>query len=185
MSYRDTVLYTAYQEAAKPVHWARHEQRILDYFHVSTGKPTTKAAALQISWCSYFVHWCLVKGGMRVLPRAGAAGELGGMGSVGRFMKPSGGCYEAYGVYQRKYRPRPGDMYNRLKPNNHIGFIRDVREVGKGQYEILTIDGNSGPLGYSPYFDASNLIGKGFIYLRPEWVRLGGENWYIQLCEED
>jgi hypothetical protein len=185
MSYRDTVLYAAYQEAAPPVHWAQHEARILDYFRVSTGRTYTKANALKVSWCSYFVHWCLVKGGMSPLPSVGTAGELGGMGSVGRFMKPSGGCYEAHGVYRRQYHPRPGDMYNRIRPNNHIGFIRDVREISKGQYEILTIDGNSGPDWFSPYFDSSNLIGKGFVYQRPEWIRLGGENWYIELCEDD
>jgi hypothetical protein len=45
MSYRDTVLATAYEELKKPVHWAVHESRILEYFRVSTGEAFTKARA--------------------------------------------------------------------------------------------------------------------------------------------
>lgn len=36
MSYRDTVLYCACEEAQKPVHWAAHESRILECFLIST-----------------------------------------------------------------------------------------------------------------------------------------------------
>jgi hypothetical protein len=182
MSYRDTVLFNAYNEAQQPVHWAKHESRILEYFQTSTGKAFTKKPALKISWCSYFVHWCLVQGGMNPLPVVGGSDKVN---AIGRFMKPVGGCYEAYPVFQKKYRPRPGDMYNKLVPNNHIGLVRDVREISPGTYEILTIDGNSGPQGFSAYFDSSAQIGSGFIYQRPEWRRLSGQDWYIKLCDAD
>jgi hypothetical protein len=191
MSYRDTVLYTAFQELSYPVHWKHHEARILEYFKVSTGIPYTKASALQVSWCSYFVHWCLVKGGMQVLPQAGTAGTLGSMGSIGRFMKPSGGKYESFPVFKKDYVPQPGDMYNRPKPNNHIGFISDVRPLPNGKFEVRTIDGNSGPMSFSPYFDGTinpatgrTWIGAGFIYQPPGWRSLSDDCWYIKLCDD-
>jgi hypothetical protein len=184
MSYRDTVLFNALGELAPPVHWATHEDRILDYFRVSTGTPFTKAAALEISWCSYFVHWCLAKGGMQTLPKAGTAGTLGKMGSVGRFMKSQGGVLEDYPVLKKNYEPKPGDMYNRPIPNNHIGFISAVRPSGNGTYEIQSIDGNSGPAGFSPFFDMSHgrKIGYGFNYQPPGWRKLTNDCRYIQLC---
>lgn len=187
MSFRDTVLMAAYQELSVPVHWKTHESRILDYFKVSTGVTYTKKAALEVSWCSYFVHWCLVQGGMNPLPMVGTAGSLGSMGSVGRFMKPSGGVYESFPVIKKNYRPKPGDMYNRPTPNNHIGFISDVREGANGKFEIRSIDGNSGPMGFSPFFDISHgrKIGYGFIYQPEAWRTLADECWYIQLCEGD
>ena len=183
MSFRDTVLYTAFGELAPPVHWATHEDRILEYFSVSTGRSITKASALEVSWCSYFVHWCLVKGGMQTLPKAGTAGTLGKMGSVGRFMKSAGGVFEDYPV--TKYHPKPGDMYNRPVPNNHIGFISAVRE-SNGTYEIQSIDGNSGPMGFSPFFDMSHgrKIGYGFIYQPTGWRKLTNDCFYIKLCDE-
>jgi hypothetical protein len=186
MSYRDTVLYNAYNELLLPVHWKKYESRILDYFQVSTGLAYTKKDALEVSWCSYFVHWCLAKGGMQVLPRVGTAASLGSMGSIGRFMKVNSGVYEAYPVYQKKYTPKPGDMYNRPNPNNHIGFIADVREAGNGNYEIRTIDGNSGPMAFSPYFDMSfgRKIGYGFINQPDGWRKLSGDCWYIKLCDD-
>lgn len=187
MSYRDTVLSAAYQELAAPVHWKNHEHRILDYFSTSTGINFTKKAALEVSWCSYFVHWCLVKGGMQPLPRVGTPGTLGKMGSVGRFMKNSGGVYDAYPVYKKQYRPRPGDMYNRPVPNNHIGFISEVRESANGTFEVRTIDGNSGPMAFSPFFDMSHgrKIGYGFIFQPGGWRKLTGDCWYIKLCDEN
>lgn len=186
MSYRDTVLMTAFKELSPPVHWKNNESRILEYFKTSTGTNWTKKAALEISWCSYFVHWCLVQGGMSPLPLVGNSGDLGKMGSVGRFMKPSGGVYESYPVYKKNYRPKPGDMYNRPKPNNHIGFISDVREAEDGTFEIRSIDGNSGPINFSPLFDISHgrKIGYGFIYQPDGWRKLTGDCWYIQLCDD-
>jgi hypothetical protein len=83
---------------------------------------------------------------MNPLPMAGAAGKGN---AIGHFMKSTGGGQEAYPVAQKKYRPQPGDMYNMLHPNNHIGFIREVQDAGNGMYKIHTIDGNSGPLGLS------------------------------------
>ncbi len=190
MSYRDTVLYTAYQELQKPVHWRQHEARILEYFQVSTGLPYKKKEALQISWCSYFVHWCLVRGGMNPLPKIGTAGTLGSMGSIGRFMDVNGGAYKSYSVGKKQYVPKPGDMYNRPKPNNHIGFISDVRNAGNGKYEIRSVDGNSGPKNFSSFFDGTinpatggTWIGKGFIFQPPEWRILTDDCWYIQLCD--
>ena len=190
MSYRDTVLLTAYNELAKPVHWKKFESQILDYFLVSTGLPYKKSEALKISWCSYFVHWCLVRGGMQTLPSVGTAGTLGKMGSVGRFMKPSGGVYDAFPVGKKNYVPQPGDMYNRPVPNNHIGFISDVREGKNGNYEIRSIDGNSGPLNFSPLFDGTinpatgrTWIGAGFIYQPDGWRILTPDCWYIKLCD--
>jgi len=187
MSYRDTVLAVAYQELSQPVHWKAHEARILDYFRVSSGVNYAKAQALEVSWCSYFVHWCLVKGGMQPLPQVGTAGTLGDMGSVGRFMKGKGGVYDTYNVAKKEYQPKPGDMYYRPTPNNHIGFISDVREAGNGAYEIQSIDGNSGPMGFSPFFDISHgrKIGYGFIFQPDSWRKLAGECWYIKLCDED
>lgn len=187
MSYRDVVLYVANQELTFPVHWKLFESRILDYFRVSTGMTFTKRQAMEISWCSYFVHWCLVKAEMEPLPQVGLPKTLGKMGSVGRFMQPSGGVYESFPVYKKNYQPRPGDMYNRPVPNNHIGFISDVREVGGGNFEIRSIDGNSGPAGFSPYFDISygRKIGYGFIYQPPVWRRLSNDCWYIKLSDDD
>jgi hypothetical protein len=187
MSFRDTVLYTALSQLQPPVCWANNEDRILDYFRVSTGIEWTKAGALEISWCSYFVHWCLVTGGMAPTPRVGTSATLGGMGSVGRFMQSQGGVYTDHLVGRGDYAPRPGDMYNRPNPNNHIGFISDVRDAGGGHYEIQTIDGNSGPLGFSPLFDMSRgkKIGYGFIYQPPEWRQLTSDCYYIELCEDD
>lgn len=186
MSYRDTVLYNAFQEAEKPVHWKSHESRILEYFRVSTGKTFTKKYALEISWCSYFVHWCLFAGGMKILPKVGLPSELGKMGSVGRFMKSLGGVYENFGVFRKNYTPQPGDMYHRPNPNNHIGFISDVRESSNGTYEIKTIDGNSGPMGFSAFFDMSHgrKIGYGFIYQPEAWRKLTNDCSYIKLCDD-
>lgn len=186
MSYRDTVLYTAYQELSFPVRWQTHEARILDYFKVSTGLDYTKKDAMEVSWCSYFVHWCLFTGGMQPLPQVGTAGTLGGMGSIGRFMKPNGGVYESFPVYKKNYVPQPGDMYNRPVPNNHIGFISDVREAKNGNYEIRSIDGNSGPMGFSAYFDITygRKIGYGFIYQPDDWRQLTPDCWYIKLCDD-
>ena len=113
MSYRDTVLFTALLEAEKPVHWKSHENRILEYFTVSSGISYTKSLALEVSWCSYFVHWCLFKGGMKVLLKVGTASQLGKMGSIGRFVKSYGGVYQNYGVFRRNYHPKPGDMHHR------------------------------------------------------------------------
>lgn len=186
MSYRDTVLFTAYQELAAPVHWKAHKDRILDYFKISTGVTYTKPQALEVSWCSYFVHWCLFKAGMSPLPQVGTAATLGKMGSVGRFMQGKGGVYEAYNVAQKSYAPQPGDMYYRPTPNNHIGFISDVRDDGNGGYEIMSIDGNSGPHGWSAYFDMEygKKIGYGFIYQPEKWRKLAGECWYIKLTDD-
>jgi hypothetical protein len=191
MSYRDTVLYTAYNELNLPVHWKQYEARILDYFKVSTGLPTTKSEALKVSWCSYFVHWCLVKGGMQPLPQVGTAGTLGKMGSIGRFMDVNGGVYKSYSVGKKQYIPQPGDMYNRPVPNNHIGFISDVRVNNKGVVEIRSIDGNSGPPNFSPLFDGTinpatgrTWIGAGFIYQPPGWRTLTPDCWYIKLCDD-
>jgi hypothetical protein len=197
MSFRDTVLMSAFQELQKPVHWKVHECQILDYFQVSTGIPWTKSNALQISWCSYFVHWCLVKGGMSPLPRVGTSANLYNkelhkdMGSVGRFMDVNGGVYKSYLVGRKEYIPRPGDMYNRPRPNNHIGFISDVRINEKGAVEIRSLDGNSGPLGFSPLFDGTinpatgkTWIGNGFIYQPPDWRTLTPDCWYIKLCDD-
>ena len=193
MSYRDTVVATALQELSLPVHWKTGERRILEYFRTSTGTSFTKHQALQVSWCSYFVHWVLAAAGMQTLPMVGTAGSLGKLGSVGRFMKinGAGGVYDSYPVTDKKYQPKPGDMYHRPTPNNHIGFISDVREAGNGSYEIRSIDGNSGPLANSPYFDMSETtvtnhpIGYGFIYQPSGWRKLADECWYIQLCDED
>src|SRR5262245_27847272 len=129
MSYRDVVMFNAYNEANQPVHWAKYEDRILDYFKVSTGDKYDKKNALEISWCSYFVHWCLAKGGMSPLPAVGNAKTLGSMGSIGRFIKARGGAYQAFAVIEKNYKPLPGYMYNKLHPNNHIGFVRDSRQT--------------------------------------------------------
>ena len=160
----------------EPVHWAKYESRILDYFQYSTGKSFTKHSALTISWCSYFVHWCLWKANVTPLPRIG--------GSIPRFLKSHGGVYQDYPVYLKNYVPKPGDMYYHPIPNNHIGFISDVRTAGNG-YEIRSIDGNSGPHGYSPYFDMSEgrKIGYGFIYQPPIWRKLSNNDVYIKLCD--
>ena len=73
----------------------------------------------------------------------------------------------------KNYVPKPGDMYYRPIPNHHIGLISNVRSAANG-YEILSIDGNSGPNCYSPYFDMSEgrKIGYGFIYQPSTWRKL-------------
>lgn len=167
--------FFANAELIKPVHWAKYEQRILEYFKYSTGKSFTKHYALRISWCSYFVHWCLWRANVSPLPHIG--------GSIPRFLKSTGGVYQDYPVFLNNYAPKPGDMYYRPRHNNHIGLISDVRSTGKG-YEIRSIDGNSGPQGYSRFFDMSEgrQIGYGFIYQPPKWRRLTHQDFYIRLC---
>ena len=173
---RAQVLSFANAELSKPVHWAKYESRILEYFKYSTGKTYTKHSALTISWCSYFVHWCLWQANVSPLPRIG--------GSIPRFLKSHGGVYQDYPVFLHQYVPKPGDMYYHPIPHNHIGFISEVRSAGKG-YEIRTIDGNSGPPGWSPYFDISEgrKIGYGFIYQPPGWRKLTNNDFYIKLCD--
>jgi hypothetical protein len=191
MSFRDTVLMNAFDEAGKPVHWAKHEDRILEYFAVSTGRSWTKEEALEISWCSYFVHWCLVRGGMQPLPAVGTSAQLGKMGSVGRFIRQFGGVYPGLPVVgPAAYRPRPGDMYYRPMPHDHIGLIAEVGAASGRTYQIRTIDGNSGPEGFSPLFDMTSgdgvhKIGYGFIYQPTEWKTLDNTCWYVRLCDYD
>lgn len=172
---RGRVIRVAKDELRKPVHWAKYETRILEYFKYSTGRSFTKSSALTISWCSYFVHWCLWKAQVHPLPHVG--------GSIPRFLKSKGGAYKEHPVYLRNYTPMPGDMYYCPIPKNHIGIISEVRPSGNG-YEIRTIDGNSGPHGYSPYFDMSEgrKIGYGFIYQPTGWRKLTNNDFYIQLC---
>lgn len=181
MSYRDTVLQAAYDELADPpTNWHDYPERILDYFYVSTAHPTTRDAALKISWCSYFVHWCLVQGGMSILPRVGSPADLGKMTSIGRFIKAYGGVYDAYNVGAKNYVPQPGDMFYKPSPNNHIGLISDVRSAGNGNVQIRSINGNSGhPYGSSYYF--GNKIGKGYVFQPAGWTALDSSCWYIQL----
>ena len=58
----------------EPVHWAKYENRILEYFKYSTGNNNfTKHSAHTISWCSYFVHWCLWKAHVSPLPHVGGS----------------------------------------------------------------------------------------------------------------
>ena len=186
MSYRDTVLFAAYEQLAPPVRWKTHEDRILEYFQISTGNIYTKKSAMEISWCSYFVHWCVFMAGVSPLPQVGTPGTLGKPGSVGRFMKGKGGVYDAYNVAANQYTPQPGDMYYKPVPSNHIGFISDVQEAGSGTYEIKSIDGNSGPKGWSPHFDMEygKKIGYGFIYQPDAWRKLTGDCWYIALPDD-
>jgi peptidoglycan hydrolase-like protein with peptidoglycan-binding domain len=159
----------------EPVHWAKYESRILEYFQYSAGNTFTKQSALTISWCSYFVHWCLWKANMIPLPHVG--------GNIPRFLKGKGGAYQEYPIFMKNYQPKPGDMYYLPNSNNHIGFISDVRPAAKG-YEIRSIDGNSGPkYGFSKYFDASGKIGGGFIYQPTAWRHLSDSGFYIKLCD--
>jgi hypothetical protein len=123
---------------------------------------------------------------MERLPPKGTPDSLGERGSVGRFMKTRGGVYESYHVEKKQYEPKPGDMYYRPS-KHHIGFISEVRRVTNGWHEIRSIDGNSGPDTFSPYYDASkeNVIGDGFIYQPQGWRRLTNDCWYIKLVDGD
>lgn len=174
MSYRDAVLSVAYDELALPVHWKEYENSILFYFLISTGKNWTRKSALTISWCSYFVHFVLFMAGVTPLP------QVGTKNAIGRFMKGWGGVYDIYSVGKKNYAPQPGDMYNKPHPNNHIGFISDVQEAGNGRYMIKTIDGNSGPDGWSPFYFGTK-IGNGFIYQPDHWRKLTDDCSYIAL----
>ncbi|HEX4808038.1 MAG TPA: CHAP domain-containing protein [Bryobacteraceae bacterium] len=163
MSYRTDIVKIALDEASKPVHWKAFESRILEYFKTSTGHDWKKVNALKISWCTYFAHWVLAQAKVSPLPAAGNSNELNAVhGSTGRFMKRFGGVYQDYAAATRKYTPRPGDLYYRPAHNDHIGVIVAVSADGKS---ITTVDGNSGPMGFSPYFDMSygRQIGYGFI----------------------
>jgi hypothetical protein len=163
MADRGKVISIALDEARKPVHWKLHEARILEYFKTSTGHDWKKVDALKISWCTYFAHWVLVQAGITPLPAVGDAKDLASVhGSTGRFMKRFGGAYDSYPAVGGKYAPRAGDLYYRPAHSNHIGIIVDVADDGKS---ITTVDGNSGPMGFSPYFDMSHgrQIGYGFI----------------------
>ncbi len=77
-------------------------------------------------------------------------------------------------------------MYYRPTPNNHIGFIAEVKEAANGRFEIRSVDGNSGP-SFSTMFDMSHgrKIGYGFIYSPPGFRRLADECYYIKLCDSD
>lgn len=185
MADRTKVISIASDEASKPVYWKMYESRILEYFKTSTGHDWKKADALKISWCTYFAHWVLVQAKVTPLPAVGNASELGAVhGSTGRFMKPFGGVYDSYPAAIGKYTPRPGDLYYRPAHSNHIGIIVDVAADGKS---ITTVDGNSGPAGFSPYFDMSHgrLIGYGFI-MRSAGTKILNEanDFYIALPDD-
>ena len=179
MSLRDDVVRIARGEAAKPVAWSTDENRILEYFAASTGQVWDKKRALTISWCSYFVHWVLLQAKVNPTPKVGTGTSLGKLGSIGRFMKSFGGVYADRSVQLHDYRPIPGDMFYLPVPHDHIGIIVDVQDLKGGQYQIDTINGNSGPDGPSPLFDSSPLIGKNFVFRRSR--QLPGNSWYIKL----
>lgn len=188
MSYRDDVVRIAKEEAAKKVCWRTHESRILEYFKASTGTDWTKGEALKISWCTYFVHWVLIQAKVEPKVAVGLSGALGSVGgSVGRFMKKYGGAFEVTPA-TGSYIPRPGDLYNLLKPNNHVGIIVGV-EAGK----IYTVDGNSGPpdstkandpdgrFGDYQLVNGHTIIGGSFIFRPPNPKKLGANDSYIIL----
>jgi len=188
MSCRDEVVRIAREEAANKVCWRTHESRILEYFKTSTGKDYTKAKALQVSWCTYFVHWVLLQAKVEPKVMVGPPEALSTVGgSVGRFMKKYGGAFEIKSATSG-YTPRPGDMYNLLKPNNHVGIIIGV-EAG----QIYTVDGNSGPPDSTKAHDPDSrfgdyqlvnwktIIGGGMIFKPPKPKRLGPDDSYIIL----
>jgi hypothetical protein len=188
MSCRDDVIRIALGEASSKVCWRTHEARILEYFKLSTGRDYTKAEALRVSWCTYFVHWVLDQAKVTPKPAVGTSDALASVGgSVGRFMKKYGGAFEIKPATS-DYTPRPGDMYNLLKPNNHVGII-----VGVQAGQIFSVDGDSGPPDMTKAHDPDGrfgdyqlvnwktIIGGGMIFKPPQAKRLGADDSYIIL----
>jgi len=174
----------AHEASPTPVNWNDYPDSILSYFEALTGSVWTIDTALEVSWCSYFVYWCLIEAGVRKV-KVGNAASLGSMGSVGRFRKSQTGAFADYAVGYKKYVPRPGDIYNRAVPNNHIGIVADVKVDGKKVW-IKSLDGNSGPMYFSEHFyKKKRKIGYGFVYSRTEWFELKGANdWWISLTDD-
>lgn len=185
MDYRSKILEIAdYEASTPPTNWNDSPDTILEYFKLSTGLDTTMNSALQVSWCSYFVHWCVDQAGLKNKVKVGPPEKLGSMGSVGRFRRSQGGAFQDYAVAYKKYVPKPGDLYNRASPNNHIGIVADVKMVGK-RVMIQSYDGNSGPQWFSEYFHkGKRTLGYGFVNYRSVWFELTGANdWWMSLSD--
>ncbi len=149
---RDRVVSLTTSQGLAQVNWKMHEQNILDYFKTSTGRSDwTKHTALQISWCTYFVHWVLVRAGVSPTPHVGDSNSLGKLNSCSRFIKSMGGCYDSLPL--EKATPQPGDMFYKPVPNNHIGLIIKVEPNGA----IWSVNGNSGPDNGGPLYDTSEI----------------------------
>jgi hypothetical protein len=188
MSWRDDVIRIARQEADNKVCWRTHGSRILEYFKTSTGRDWSKAEALKLSWCTYFVHWVLVQAKVEPKVVVGVPNGLSCVGgSVGRFMKKYGGAFDIQPATASSI-PRPGDLYNQPKSNNHLGIIVGV-EAGR----IYTADGNSGPPDGTTVHDPDSrfgdyqllnwkpIIGGGMVFRPPTPKRLGADDFYILL----
>ena len=172
MGYCDT--FASFAEQEEGTNWHQNQGRILEYFEASTGMQFTKADALRISWCTYFVMWGLQQASVDPSPQVGSVPPRNF--ATGRFIasvdgKTSGnvggdhnywGVYPAHSVALRKYTPSRGDLYYLPNYNNHIGIITDTMSDGR----IVTINGNSGPSkaeGTDWRLDPSGQIGDGFV----------------------
>lgn len=179
---REWVAKIAGWEADYEIAWKTHESRILDYFFVSTGSTAwTKKSAMQISWCTYFVHWVITIAGVRPLPKVGTSEELKSVGgSVGRFWKgeEKTSIYRLHPVYKKNYLPQRGDLYYLNNAQQHVGIIEYA-----DQHTIWTVDGNSGPSGWHAKFDMTygKKIGYGFIYRPVKPKKLSNNDFYIEI----
>ena len=98
---------TPYQNAIlelgqKEVAGNQHNERILEY-HSTT---TLKATADEVSWCSSFVNWCMIKGGVKGTNSAAARSWL-------RWGVPTATPEEGDVVIFRRGNP----------PSGHVGFF--------------------------------------------------------------
>jgi hypothetical protein len=133
MGQREQIVAVARSQIGVNWNSPQGEARIYDYFFASTNKkPWTRVECVPISWCTYFVMWVLKQAGVQPLPVARLAF---GSFSTSRFMKPAG-VYNSHSVGE--YKPRPGDLYYKPIPFDHIGIIDNVEPDG----HFWSVNGN-------------------------------------------
>lgn len=171
MTHTDSIV--AFAAAEEGTHWGDRPWRILEYFQAATGRPFTRAEALEVSWCTYFVMWVLVQSAVQPLPNVGEPGPKNF--AVARFLRSVDGrtatnrdgsqrlwgVYDAHSVQLKRYRPKPGDLYYLPNFKDHVGIVEEVRSGAR----VVTLNGNSGPRkgeGTDPRL--LPIIGGGFVF---------------------
>jgi hypothetical protein len=171
MAYTDGIVAIA--AAEEGTHWGNNPGRILEYFQAATGVPTTREAALKVSWCTYFVMWVLIKAEVDPLPKIGDQPPKNF--AVARFLRSVDGwtatnrdgsqrhwgVYDAHSVALKRYKPKAGDLYYLPRFQDHVGIVEEV----KSGASVVTLNGNSGPRkgeGTDPRL--LPIIGGGFVY---------------------
>src|SRR5207248_5786428 len=114
MSFRDTVLFIGYQQLG--VSLKTNPDRVKEYIDASCSVRVFDA--LQNSWCTHFVYWCVEKGGMGGKISKTPLGEM----SVKRM----------FNAFPETTSPQPGDLYYMKvvggKTTHHVGFVAEVND---------------------------------------------------------